>query len=313
MTLRVCDAHCHFFSSRFLDILIQSAPPGSFAATTFGASPAADRSAAVAAHLGWEDPGAVEALADRWIAELDRHDIARAGLIASIPGDEQSVAAAVRRHPSRFVGFFMFNPVAPEASSRLAAALADRKLRTIALFPAMHHYRLDDAAVERVFEQAAEHGAAVFVHCGVLTVGVRKKLGLPSPFDLRLGDPLAAARMAARFPKVPVIIPHFGAGLFREALMAADQCPNIHLDTSSSNSWMRYHPALTLDHVFRQALAVAGPERLLFGTDSSFFPRGWQRPIYDAQLQALSAAGAGDDAVRSIVGGNFERLYPISV
>jgi predicted TIM-barrel fold metal-dependent hydrolase len=313
MTLRVCDAHCHFFSSRFLDILIQSAPPGSFAATTFGASPAADRSAAVAAHLGWDDPGAVEALADRWIAELDRHGIARASLIASIPGDEQSVAAAVRRHPSRFVGFFMFNPVAPEASSRLAAALADRKLRTIALFPAMHHYRLDDAAVERVFEQAAEHGAAVFVHCGVLTVGVRKKLGLPSPFDLRLGDPFAAARMAARFPKVPVIIPHFGAGLFREALMAADQCPNIHLDTSSSNSWMRYHPGLTLDHVFRQALAVAGPERLLFGTDSSFFPRGWQRPIYDAQLQALSAAGAGDDAVRSIVGGNFERLYPISV
>ena len=309
MTLRVCDAHCHFFSSRFLDILIQSAPPGSFAATTFGGSPAAGRSAAVAGHLGWDDPGAVEALADRWIAELDRHGIARASLIASIPGDEQSVAAAVRRHPSRLVGFFMFNPVAPEAGSRLAAALADLKLRTIALFPAMHHYRLDDPAVERVFEQAADHGAAVFVHCGVLTVGVRKKLGLPSPFDLRLGDPLAAARMAARFPKVPVIIPHFGAGLFREALMAADQCPNVHLDTSSSNSWMRYHPGLTLEGVFRQALAVAGPERLLFGTDSSFFPRGWQRPIYDAQLQALSAAGSTDDAVRSIVGGNFERLF----
>ena len=309
MTLRVCDAHCHFFSSRFLDLLIQSAPPGSFAATTFGASPAAGRSAAVAGHLGWDDPGAVEALADRWIAELDRHGIARASLIASIPGDEQSVAAAVRRHPSRLVGFFMFNPVAPEAGSRLAAALADLKLRTIALFPAMHHYRLDDPAVERVFEKAADHGAAVFVHCGVLTVGVRKKLGLPSPFDLRLGDPLAAARMAARFPKVPVIIPHFGAGLFREALMAADQCPNVHLDTSSSNSWMRYHPGLTLEGVFRQALAVTGAERLLFGTDSSFFPRGWQRPVYDAQLQALSAAGATDDAVRSIVGGNFERLF----
>ena len=292
MTLPICDAHCHFFSARFLELLTQSG-----------------QAAAVSSQLGWDPPGTAEELADRWIAELDRHAVSRAGLIASIPGDEPSVAAAVARHPSRFVGFFMFNPLATDAISRLASMLADRKLRVVALFPAMHHYRLDDPAVERAFQAAAEHGATMFVHCGVLTVGVRKKLGLPSPFDLRLGDPLAVARMAARFPAVPVIIPHFGAGLLREALMAADQCPNIHLDTSSSNSWMRYHPRLTLDEVFRQALAVAGPERLLFGTDSSFFPRGWQRPVYDAQLQALSAAGASDDAVRAVMGANFDRLF----
>src|SRR4029450_6010428 len=118
------------------------------------------------------------------------------------------------------------------------------------------------------FEAAAARGAAVFVHCGVLTVGIRKKLGLPSPFNLRLGDPLALATVAARFPRVPVIIPHFGAGFLREALMAADQCPNIHRDTSSSNSWVKYYPGLTLDDVFRQALAIAGPERLIFGSDS---------------------------------------------
>ena len=64
----------------------------------------------------------------------------------------------------------------------------------------MHRYRLDDEAVAKVFEAAAAHGAAVFVHCGVLTVGVRKKLGLPSPFDLRLGDPLAVAAVAAALP-----------------------------------------------------------------------------------------------------------------
>jgi predicted TIM-barrel fold metal-dependent hydrolase len=296
MTLQICDAHCHFFSSRFLEILTQSG-----------------QAASVSNQLGWDPPGTAEELADRWVAELDRHAVSRASLIASIPGDEQSVATAVARHPSRFVGFFMFNPLAPDAASRLASTLADGKFRVVALFPAMHHYRLDDAAVERVFEQAAEHGTAVFVHCGALSVGVRKKLGLPSPFDLRLGDPLGVARMAARFPKVPVIIPHFGAGLLREALMAADQCPNIHLDTSSSNSWMRYHPGLTLDAVFRQALAVAGPERLLFGTDSSFFPRGWQKPIYDAQLQALKAAGASEDAVSTIIGRNFDRLFPVAM
>ena len=92
--------------------------------------------------------------------------------------------------------------------------------------------------------------------------------------------------------------------------MAADQCANIHLDTSSSNSWMKYHPGLTLEGVFRQALAVTGPERLLFGTDSSFFPRGWQRPVHDAQVAALDAIGVGEDDRAKILGGNFERLFP---
>ena len=249
-------------------------------------------------------------LAERWVTEMARHGVSRCALIASIPGDEASLATAVARYPKDFVGFFMFNPTAADAGARLAHALVEQRLRVVALFPAMHRYRLDDEGVGKVFEAAAVRGAAVFVHCGVLSVGVRKKLGLPSPFDLRLGDPLAVATLALRFPSVPVIIPHFGAGLFREALMAADQCPNIYLDTSSSNSWMKYHPGLTLEGVFRQALTVVGPDRLLFGTDSSFFPRGWQTLVYDAQVAALGAIGVSADDSAKILGGNFERLFP---
>ncbi|HET9264228.1 MAG TPA: amidohydrolase family protein, partial [Vicinamibacterales bacterium] len=211
---------------------------------------------------------------------------------------------------ARFVGFFMFDPTAPDAAPRLTRALSELKLRGVALFPAMHKYRLDDERVDAVFKAAEEHRAAVFAHCGVLTVGVRKKLGLASPFDLRLGDPLSLSAVASRYPRVPVIIPHFGAGFLREALMAADQCPNIHLDTSSSNSWMKYYPGLTLDAVFRQALRVAGADRLLFGTDSSFFPRGWQRQIHQAQLEAMDQAGLDDTARESVLGNNFERLFP---
>jgi predicted TIM-barrel fold metal-dependent hydrolase len=297
----ICDAHCHFFSARFLEVLTQG----------MGEIPDADRAGAISAKLNWDPPGTVEALADRWVAELDRHGVARAGIIASVPGDEGSVQDAVRRHPERFVGFFMFNPAAGDVRQRLPPLLEDKRLRVVALFPAMHKYRPDDAAVDAVFEICAEQGAAVFVHCGVLSVGVRTRLGLPSPFDVRFGDPLAAAIVAARHPSVPVIIPHFGAGLFREALMAADQCANIFLDTSSSNGWIKYHPGLSLEAVFRQALAVVGQERLLFGTDSSFFPRGWQKNVYDAQVAALAAVNATHDARSRIMGGNFDRLFPM--
>ncbi|MEN3337967.1 MAG: uncharacterized protein V7647_1643 [Acidobacteriota bacterium] len=297
-TMHLCDIHCHLFSSRFLEILSQGLRD----------LPETGRATAVSHRVGWNDPGTVEELADRWVAELDRHGVSRVALIASITGDEDSVAAAVRRHPSRFVGFFMFNPLQGDVKSRLSQVLGGHGLRGICLFPAMHGYRLDDERVRDVFAAAASEGAVVFAHCGVLSMGIRRKLGLLSPFDMRLGDPLALAATAARFPAVRVIVPHFGAGLFREALMAADQCPNIHFDTSSSNGWLKYHPGLTLDAVFRQAVAVVGSERVIFGTDSSFFPRGWQQPVYAAQEAATRAAGLSDTDRAAIFGGNFEKL-----
>src|SRR5690606_15337471 len=101
------------------------------------------------------DPGSPEALSRAWVNELDRHHVARAALIASIPGDEDSVAEAVRLHPDRFVGFFMLNPLAADAEERVERALAELGLRCVCLFPAMHRYRLDDEKVANVFEAAS--------------------------------------------------------------------------------------------------------------------------------------------------------------
>jgi predicted TIM-barrel fold metal-dependent hydrolase len=294
------DAHCHFFSARFFETL----------ASDVKDLPQGDRAGAITSRLGWDAPGTPEALADRWVAELDRHRVTRAALIASVPGDEASVAAASARHPRRFVGFFMLDPTREDAAARVERAFSDLRLRCVCLFPAMHRYRVDEERVLRIFERAAAHaGTAVFVHCGVLSVGVRKKIGLPSRFDVRLGDPLAVQIAASAFPKLPVIVPHFGAGFFREALIAADLAVNIYLDTSSSNGWIKYHAGLTLPDVFRRALDVLGPDRLLFGTDSSFFPRGWQRGVFDAQKSALEAIGADEATQQKILGGNFDRLF----
>jgi len=294
------DAHCHFFSSRFLETLGREA----------GSRLAASDAATVSSTLGWETPGAPEDLADRWAAELDRHQVGRAVLIASVPGDEESVSAAVTRHPARFLGFFMLNPLAADAVDRVRRALDELGLRGVCLFPAMHRYSLLDPRVEAVVDAAARPGCAVFVHCGVLSVGARRKLGLPSRFESRHGQPMDVQSLAANWPGLPFIVPHFGAGFFREALMAADMCPNVHLDTSSSNAWMAYTPGLTLAEVFRSAARVAGPPRLLFGTDSSFFPRGWQRQVLDTQLAAAREAGLAGDELAQVFGGNLSRLFP---
>jgi predicted TIM-barrel fold metal-dependent hydrolase len=270
-----------------------------------------DTPAGLCAELQWEDPGTAWSLADRWVQEMDTKGVLRAALIASVPGDETSVAAAVARHPQRFVGFFMLNPAPDDALERTRRALGELKLRGVCLFPAMHLVPLTDDRVLRIVEVAADHpGTAVFVHCGALSIGFRKKLGLPNRFDMRLGDPLGVAYLAATFPTVPFIIPHFGSGLLREALIAADTCRNIYLDTSSSNGWTRYIPGMTLQAAYSQALHVAGPSRLLFGTDSSFFPRGWQSGVYESQRQLLDSLRVTPEDQELIFSGNFERLLP---
>jgi predicted TIM-barrel fold metal-dependent hydrolase len=295
------DVHCHFFSPRFFETLARDAPG------RFGDAPAS----AMCAALGWEPPDTTASLTARWLAEFERHGIDRAVLIASVPGDEASVAEAVAACPDRFVGFFMLNPLAEDASSRVREALGPMGLRGVCLFPAMQRYSLHDPRVLAIVEQvAATPRAVLFVHCGVLSVGIRKRLGLPSRFDMRFSNPLDVHGLAMAFPALPIVVPHFGAGMFREALMLADLCPGVVLDTSSSNHWIDYHPGLTLTEVFRQALRVAGPSRLVFGTDSSFFPRGWQRPLFDAQLAVMKELGLPGADIDAITHGNFERLFP---
>ncbi|MBL8212971.1 MAG: amidohydrolase family protein [Bryobacterales bacterium] len=287
----MCDAHIHFFSKRYFDLL------------GTGVEPLAD--------LAIEAPPAEPLqLAELWKDQLDKHGVARAALIASIPGDEGSVEMATEAFPDRFWGQFFVNPLAADAADRLAAVLGRGNLRVPCLFPAMHGYSLTDARVTALLDALAGTPKPVaLVHCGVLSVGIRRKLGLPSRFDMRYSNPIDLHPVALRYPQIRFVVPHFGAGYFREALMLADLCPNIYFDTSSSNSWMRYQvPDIDLAAVFRKAVGVLGPQRLLFGTDSSFFPRGWNRAVYEQQAKAMQEAGLSEADQRAILGGNLESL-----
>ncbi len=281
--MEIADSHVHFFSPAFFRSLADQ-----------------KKAPEVGGLLGWDIPETPESLADRWVAEMNRHNVTRAMLIASIPNDSASVNAAVARYPDRFSSVSMFNPLLPDA--------LDNVPQGIFLFPAMHRYSLHDDRARAVIAQAK----LVYVHCGVLSVGFRKKLGLPSPFDVSYSNPIDLHAIALEFPDIRFVIPHFGAGYFREALMVADLCPNVFLDTSSSNSWIKYQPqAITLADVFRRALDVIGPNRILFGSDSSWFPRGWVQGVHDLQLQALQSASVNPEMIRAIMSENLKALISV--
>ncbi len=292
--LPVNDAHVHFFSHSFYSGLARQKK--------------VDSAQSLAGLLNWDIPGEDSGLlATKWVDELDRKGVNRAILIASAPGDEASVATAVRAYPNRFFGYFMLDPLQPEALDRVKAAASNPHLHGICLFPAMHTYSIADARLVPLLEVASDSRLAVFVHCGMMSVGVRKKLALPSQFDMRYSNPLDLHPVALHFPQIRFILPHFGAGMFREALMLADLCPNVYLDTSSSNRWMIYEN-LDLRSVFRRAIDVLGLDRIVFGTDSSFFPRGWNTAIFKEQTTALYEIGLDQQQASFILAQNLERL-----
>ena len=298
--LAVRDAHAHLFSRNFFRIL----------ASQKTGLPTEHPEQAVVEQLGWDlPPDDTAQLAAKWVEELDQHGVDQICLMASLPGDEQSAADAARAFPDRIHGYFMMNPMAPDAPDRARNAVEKLDCKGICLFPAMNRFSVQDEALNPIYELAADRPVVVFVHMGVLTVGVRKKLGLPSKFDMSFSNPIDLHRVALENPSVNFVIPHFGAGYFREVLMLGDLAPNVYLDTSSSNSWVKYlTPEMDLKEVFGRTLEVYGARRLLFGSDSSFFPRGWNADVLEVQMKILDELGVTAEDAQAILGGNLQRL-----
>jgi hypothetical protein len=295
---KIIDAHTHFFSydwfSHFANLAAEKTPQLGTPET-------------LATELGWELPSnAPEDLGKRWVEEQDRHEVARQVLFASKLNDAEFLSVAVRAFPDRLAGYVMIDPTKPRARDQAYYSLNLLGMKGMLLFPAMHHFHAFDKTVFPIYEEAAAASVPVFIHFGQLSIPIFKKLGLPDNVDLSFSNPLDLKSPAAEFPEANFIIPHFGCGRFEEALQMAQQFQNVFFDTASSNSWIA--PPLTLRDVFKRSLEVLGPQRILFGTDSSHFPRGWRKDIFDQQLEVLNSLQLPTKSLELIFGGNIARL-----
>ncbi len=299
--LTIIDAHTHFFSHTWFQ---------HFANLASARLPEITSAEALAVKLGWEAPAAApEELGRRWVEELDRRGVSKQVLFASKLNDAESLAVAVRAFPQRLVGYVMIDPTQPSARDQTYYSLNLLGMKGVLLFPALHHFHAFDKKVFPIYEEAAAAAAPVFIHFGQLSIPIFQKLGLPDNIDHRFSNPEDLKIPAAEFSEVNFIVPHFGCGRFEEALAVAREFSNIYFDTASSNSWIA--PPLTLAQVFQRSLTVLGPERILFGTDSSYFPRGWRQDIFDQQLQILNALQVSKQDQEKIFGGNLARLLGI--
>lgn len=301
--MQIQDAHTHLFSRPFFDALAAASPKEESGEEIL---------AQLSARSGVEVPGPDLAVhRQRWVAEMDANGVHRIVTFASLPQEAEAVSEVARESGGRMVPYTLVNPAMDTAAAFVERAFGELGFRGLLAFPAMHHVPMDDERWTPILDLARANRAPVVVHCGVLKVKLRDLVGLPQAYDIRLADPLRIVPAANRFPDVRFVVPHFGGGMFRETLLAGDQCENVWVDTSSSNVWMKTSPQdLDLVSVFRRSLDVFGAGRILFGTDSSVFPRGYRDDVRDQQLVALAKAGAASSDQEAVMGGNLARLVP---
>jgi predicted TIM-barrel fold metal-dependent hydrolase len=68
---------------------------------------------------------------------------------------------------------------------------------------------------------------------------------------------------------------------------------------------------LTLRDLFRKAVETVGAERIIFGTDSSYFPRGFSEDYLKEQVRECRAIGLDEGSVEKIFYGNAARLLKL--
>lgn len=243
-----------------------------------------------------------DAYAERWAAEVTRYGLRTVNFVSA--GGNERLAELVRAYPGKFTGF-AHHRLEPGAETELRRAVTELGLRGYKQLGPRTDYAFEDPRLRPVWEFLAEHKLPALIHFGFLGRGG----GVVQHPRM---SPLSLFETARDFPDINFIIPHFGAGYWQDLLALCWSLPNIYIDTSGSNQWMRWLPyELTLEGLFRKAYETVGPERIVFGSDSSAFPRGFAVRYLMDQLRACYTLGFSDEDVALIFGGNAAKLLKL--
>ncbi len=260
-------------------------------------------------HLEWDFPerqpgpqtdDEIEKTARLWDAEISRYGLRK--VVFMTGGGNDRLAAIVRKYPDSFLGFAHHHLEQDDALDEMVRAREELGMVGLKLIAPRFSIPFEDPSLRPVWRYLADNRIPVLIHFGLLGRGG----GIV--YHPRI-DPLTLYPVAREYAEIPFIIPHFGCGYVRELLHLCWSCPNVHVDTSGSNGWMRWQPyPLTLEDLFRKFYETVGPERIVFGTDSSWLPRGFVYRYLQDHLRACRQLAFKEDDIRLIFGGNAARL-----
>ncbi len=324
--MRVIDSHVHFPEDKIIDDGRSQAagspasPAGAGGATKGGTGYTSGRPVGGPAlhpwldaekarwEAAWRFPAPIkvsEAEGERlWDKEIDKYEYLKAVVFVTA-GSNDLGAALQARHPGRFVSYAHHDPLLPDAAERLEKAVKVQGLKGYKLLGPKIDRPLDDPSFFPLWEIAQEARIPLLIHFGIMggAGGIANHTNI---------NPIMVHAVAKAFPDLPIIIPHFGCGYVFETLNLCWACPNVFVDTSGSNQWMRWMPyEVSLASLFRKYHDTIGASRIIFGTDSSWFPRGFTQAYLDLQVREMRDNGFDEAEVDAVLYRNIAGLLGI--
>ena len=246
-----------------------------------------------------------EELADRWAAEIEKYGLRAVGFVTG--GGNTNLAKIVSRHPETFIGFAHHYLFAEGAADELRRAVREDGMKAYKLLAPSLDRPVEDEAGYPVWEACAELDIPVLIHFGIQGSGG----GIAWHQNI---NPLKLHNVAKHFPDVTFVVPHYGCAWIRETLQLCWACANVSIDTSGSNQWVKWVDGdWTTKKLFQKYMETIGPERIIFGTDSSYFPRGFAEPYLTSQIRDVRELNYREDDIQMIFAGNAARLFKIEL
>jgi len=176
---------------------------------------------------------------------------ASAYLDAQIPNSQ--VAAYVRQHPDRLIGFAGVDPSSPrEAIEAMRHARSELGMQGVAVAPAAQDFHPTASQALKVYQVAAELKLPVLFHSG-------------PHFDprckLEYANPLPLDEVAREFPSLKIIIAHLGYPWVDETLVLLAKHPGVFSDIS----WLLHQPWRAYQALL-SAHQYGVMDKLLFGS-----------------------------------------------
>jgi 6-methylsalicylate decarboxylase len=289
--------------------------------------------AAVAGFSSWSIPSALEMMDRQGIAVAVLSMAFWSGLVAG-PGDvaaarrlarssNEGAAEAVRGHPDRFGGFACLPlPDVDGALAEIGYGLGTLGLDGVVLLTNAGGVYLGDSRLDPVFDELDRRRAVVFVHPAVPACAGSTSLGYaPSLIEFVFGTTRAVTRLVLggtleRCPDPRLIVAHAGGtipflagriGLIGSRFVpgAADRAP-----AGARADFRRLSCELAMSaspQAVASVLQLAGPERILFGSD---YPALSEEDVHSL-IQALAGNpllnGGGLEMIQRR---NALRLFP---
>jgi predicted TIM-barrel fold metal-dependent hydrolase len=240
---------------------------------------------------------------EQMIAAMDEAGIGKSALVQASTcygHDNSYVLAAVKAHPARFTGVFSVDALATDAPQRIRHWY-DQGLTGLRLFTAgstmtTQSRWLDDPQTFPAWETV-------------------EALGIPVCLQVRFPGLPMVHSMAARFPKVRIIIDHLmkpelddGAPYAKAApVFELAKYPNVFLKLTSDTVRASKQGKASPQSFFTQLLEAFGAARIAWGSN---FPAssGTLKEILDESRQALSFLPSSDQA--QIFCHTARTLYP---